>query len=54
MKRILGVFFVVGLTISTLAFNLPVNAQSTQDSETNGDAGLASSKSWMYSDIAFR
>lgn len=28
MKRIFGVFFVLGLTISTLAFNLPTKAQS--------------------------
>jgi len=43
MKRILGGFFVLGLSISTLAFNLPVNAQSAQGSgttgEPSGDAG---------------
>ncbi|MEG4304975.1 hypothetical protein [Microcoleus sp. D3_18a_C4] len=31
MKRIFGVFFVIGLTISTLASNLPTKAQSSED-----------------------
>lgn len=36
MKRILGVFFVVGLTISTLASSLPTKAQSNQNSGNTG------------------
>ena len=36
MKRILGVCFVLGLTISTLASNLPTKAQSNQNKENTG------------------
>ncbi|MBE9184184.1 hypothetical protein IQ270_05470 [Microcoleus sp. LEGE 07076] len=39
MKRIFGVFFVLGLTISTLAYNLPTKAQSNQN---NGNTGKSS------------
>ncbi len=39
MKRIFGVFFVLGLTISTLASNLPTNAQSNQKSGNTGNSG---------------
>jgi hypothetical protein len=39
MKRIFGVLFVLGLTISTLASNLPTKAQSNQN---NGNTGKSS------------
>ncbi|MEG4841691.1 hypothetical protein [Microcoleus sp. B9-D4] len=39
MKRIFGIFFVVGLTISTLASNLPTKAQSNHNIGNNGKSG---------------
>lgn len=39
MKRIFGVFFVLGLTTSALAYNLPTKAQSNQN---NGNTGKSS------------